>query len=109
MKEKNWYWALYSTNPNLEGDILEETQDTTLSKVYLKYKNHTDNFGNEWSGKKYSLTIELVGWNRYSFFPDAESINIDFNTKDITEYQDYFPIKIPKYIIKEWNNFKEVA
>ena len=107
--EKNWYWALYSTNPSLEGEILEETDSSndTLSTLYLKYKNHTDNFGYEWSGEKYSLCINLVGWDRHSWFPEMQRVNIAFNADNITEYQNEFPRKIPKYIIKEWDNFKE--
>ena len=86
-----WEWIIRDTN----GELLEPTPIGLLQSTW---NNYPDKWGQEASEVGLKLWID-------SFDIDINEQDLNFNDKELDEVKDYFDRKIPKYIIKEWQEF----
>ena len=86
-----WEWTIRDTN----GELLEATQTGRLQSAWNKYP---DKWGQEAGEVGLKLFIN-------DFDIDINEQYPNFNDKELDEVKDYFDRKIPKYIIKEWQEF----
>ena len=86
-----WEWTIRDTN----GELLEVTPIGFLQSSFNSYPNK---HGEDASEVGLKLWID-------SFDIDINEQDLNFNDKELDEVKDYFDRKIPKYIIKEWQEF----